>query len=285
MRRESDRTAPPGSLAYGAAPSLPGVLTIRVDNFIKDFYLHLDVFLAVLILRSEGSVRYRRRSYGPLPGRVYLGEPGELVETNCRQRPEVVRCLMIRPEEFRALSQEFGHPGGGVSMDVPHTDDPGASRRLLRLHQALESQASPLEVQSRYLVAMRAIVGRLSASPAAEAPRGRETAAVRCACRALEERLSENVTLDELAALAGLPRLRFFRAFQRSMGLPPHEYQLQRRMAAARSRLARQEAVIDVAFDLGFADQAHFTRHFTRIHGVPPKAFSRSFAPTWSVPV
>jgi methylphosphotriester-DNA--protein-cysteine methyltransferase len=279
----SDRRV--GTFAFCGSPLLPGVQILRMEDFIKEFYVHLDFYDITLVLKSLGRVRYRRRVFESGRERIFLGEPGELLASDPRETPESIRCLLIGAREFESLAAELGHPAGPVHFNPVISDDPMVARPLLRFTQALESRASALEVQSRYVVAMRRILERTGTSAPADVSRGREDDAVRRACRTLEERLAENVTLDELALQAGLSRLKFFRAFQRVTGVPPHEYQIQRRVAAARTRLARQEPVIDVAFDLGFADQAHFTRHFRRIMGLPPKAFARSFAPTWSVPV
>jgi AraC-like DNA-binding protein len=261
------------------------VQIIYLDHFVKEFHYYLDFYAFVHILRSSSRVRYACRDYEAASSQVFLGEPGVYLSTDPREMPESIHGMHIEPRQFEALARECGHARGAVHFNVVAALRPEYRRPLRRLFQALRSNASALEIQSRYLTSLRSILDRAAVEPPVDPPPGREDDAVRRACRALAERLAENVTLDELAAQAGLPRLRFFRAFRRRMGLPPHEYQLQRRISAARVRLARQEPVIDVAFDLGFADQAHFTRHFTRIVGCPPKAFARAFAPTWNVPI
>jgi AraC-like DNA-binding protein len=283
-RRPPDRNARAGTLSYSGSPLLPGVHVLRLENFLRKFYTYIDAYYIVHVTRSSARLRYRRRDYEGGWPMVSLWEPGELVETDPRDTPESVRCLIIGSDALEAVAEELGHPSGAVHWNCVITDRPDFNRALGLLYRAMDSKASALEVQSRYLAALRCILGRAAVAAAVERPSGREDAAMRRACRTMEERLSENLTLDDLAAQAGLPRMRFFRAFQRATGVPPHEYQIQRRIAAARTRLARQERVIDVAFDLGFADQAHFTRHFRRIVGVPPKAFARALAPTWSVP-
>ena len=46
-------------------------------------------------------------------------------------------------------------------------------------------------------------------------------------------------------------------------------------MAEGRRRLRRGEAVADVAQSLGFADQAHFHRHFTAAYAITPGRYRR----------
>jgi AraC family transcriptional regulator len=63
----------------------------------------------------------------------------------------------------------------------------------------------------------------------------------------------------------------FARAFKQTIGSPPHRFLLSLRLDRARRLLERPEAQLsDVALGSGFADQAHFTRHFKRQFGVTP---------------
>ncbi|MGD0676898.1 MAG: AraC family transcriptional regulator [Polyangiaceae bacterium] len=55
----------------------------------------------------------------------------------------------------------------------------------------------------------------------------------------LDERLTETVTLSELAAHARLDKFHLCRAFRDEVGLPPHAYVTHRRVARAQSLLAR----------------------------------------------
>jgi AraC-like DNA-binding protein len=60
------------------------------------------------------------------------------------------------------------------------------------------------------------------------------------------------------------------------MGRAPHRYLLSLRLERARRWLERPGAGLsDVALRAGFADQAHFTRHFKREFGVTPGALQR----------
>ncbi len=83
------------------------------------------------------------------------------------------------------------------------------------------------------------------------------------------------VSLDGLAAAAGLGRFALLRAFQRRFGLPPHAYQLQLKIERARTLLRSGQSAAWVAGELGFCDQSHFTRHFKRILGVTPGDYAK----------
>jgi AraC-like DNA-binding protein len=60
------------------------------------------------------------------------------------------------------------------------------------------------------------------------------------------------------------------RVFRAAVGLPPHAYQIQLRVARAKELLRAGMPIAAVAVEVGFVDQSHLTRHFKRLVGVPP---------------
>ncbi|MDP4507510.1 AraC family transcriptional regulator [Nonomuraea turcica] len=87
--------------------------------------------------------------------------------------------------------------------------------------------------------------------------------------------LSNPPSLAGLAEDAGMSREHLIRSFTRATGCPPYAWHLQARLAEGRRRLRRGEPVADVAHALGFADQAHFHRHFTAAYAVTPGRYRR----------
>lgn len=92
----------------------------------------------------------------------------------------------------------------------------------------------------------------------------------------IEQRLAERIELSELAAVAGVSRCHFARAFKESMGQPPHRYLLIRRIAVAAGLIKDTDRTLaDISLHMGFFDQSHFTRVFTRIFGETPSMHRR----------
>jgi AraC family transcriptional regulator len=91
----------------------------------------------------------------------------------------------------------------------------------------------------------------------------------------IEERLTDNIRLEELAAVAGISQFHFARQFKASVGVSPHEYQLRRRIERARNLLlaSSEPTQTEIAHSLGFSDESHFRKHFKRIVGVTPGQF------------
>jgi AraC family transcriptional regulator len=93
-----------------------------------------------------------------------------------------------------------------------------------------------------------------------------------------EEHLGEEVGLAKLADLVELSLHHFCRAFKQSFGIPPHQYQVQRRMEVAKLLLAdRKTSVTDIAFSLGYAQISSFSCAFRKATGWTPSVYRREF--------
>jgi len=92
----------------------------------------------------------------------------------------------------------------------------------------------------------------------------------------LDERLEDPLTIDIIAAQAGLSAAHFSREFKRSMGLTPWGYIVERRLDRARNLLRAGEAASLTASHCGFSDQSHLSRLFKQRFGMSPAAFARS---------
>jgi AraC-like DNA-binding protein len=81
------------------------------------------------------------------------------------------------------------------------------------------------------------------------------------------------LSLTNLAGEAGASRYQLLRAFARELGLTPHAYILQQRLALARRLIRAGSTLVDAAATAGFCDQSHLTRAFARQFGVTPARY------------
>ena len=96
------------------------------------------------------------------------------------------------------------------------------------------------------------------------------------ACDAMEERIETGVSLESLAAIAGVSPTHFSRAFKQSTGMPPFKWLLHRRIERAKTLLADAPIPIaGVALAVGFSAQPQFTTAFRRATGMTPGAWRR----------
>ncbi|UEX79579.1 helix-turn-helix domain-containing protein [Spiribacter halobius] len=83
--------------------------------------------------------------------------------------------------------------------------------------------------------------------------------------------LCEPLLVAELAALVGLDRYRFHRAFRRAFGVPPYRYVLACRVAeACRLIEAGTMPLCEITYEVGFSSQSHMTTVFKRLTGRTP---------------
>ena len=93
----------------------------------------------------------------------------------------------------------------------------------------------------------------------------------------VEAHLADEVGVDDIARAASMSTYHFARAFKRSIGSPPHQYVIQRRIERAKELLRLSDApIMEIAMSVGFATQNHFTTVFGRVCGATPKQYRDS---------
>jgi AraC-like DNA-binding protein len=92
----------------------------------------------------------------------------------------------------------------------------------------------------------------------------------------LETCYASNVSLDDLAFLAGTNRFSLIRMFRRAYNVTPHAFQIRLRIERACRLLRAGIPVHEIAPIVGFSDQSHLTRHFARVVGLTPARYART---------
>jgi AraC family transcriptional regulator len=88
--------------------------------------------------------------------------------------------------------------------------------------------------------------------------------------------IEDDITLVDLAGIAGYSAFHFARKFTLAMGIPPHRYIRRMRLENAMAELrASKLPLAEIAFNAHFSSQASFTRAFHRATGMPPKEYRR----------
>jgi AraC-like DNA-binding protein len=156
----------------------------------------------------------------------------------------------------------------GPAVDRPDIPGPALRQAVHALHRTLGHPDDALEAESRL-----ALVGdRLRAHLTATLPgTGSSPQGLAGDLRdLLEERLFERTTLAQAGRDLGASPSHLVRCFTDSFGIAPHRYVTARRIDAARRRLLDGEPIALVAAEVGFYDQAHFSRQFKRHVGTSP---------------
>ena len=109
------------------------------------------------------------------------------------------------------------------------------------------------------------------------AVRSAHSAAIERSLVYINENLSEKITLDELARVAGMGKTGFSAAFKDITGMTVWEYILNARVALASSYLIEKNDlnVTEISLMCGFNDNAHFAKIFKKIKGSTPSEFKK----------
>lgn len=92
----------------------------------------------------------------------------------------------------------------------------------------------------------------------------------------VDERLSADIPLEQLAAIASLSVDHFVRAFDQAIGMTPHHYLVERRLERSRALLRDSSlAVGEIAQACGFSSPTHFSVMFHRRYGISPSRYRR----------
>ena len=179
------------------------------------------------------------------------------------------RIVYVEPSHLAAaLCALYGRPAS-----LPFVKDAVVTNAVLSqtLRDAFRGPLESLAVDrlvadlAEGLVAAAADGGRCPAIS-----RSVDARAIERAREFLDAERTRVVRSSELESITGLNRYELARQFKVSLGTSPYRYLLMRRLDFARARIDAARPLADVAYEAGFADQAHFTRIFKSAFGVTP---------------
>jgi len=212
-------------------------------------------------------------------GQMVLTSPG-VATTILIDRPHSVRFLAVPAqhlepylEEARATdSFDFGRLQVGAFEN----------QFILEMMNRLWAEAEQDDGVSRLfadgaILAVAAELLREAGRPAVHARGGLAAWQVRRVTDYMRADLARDISLSELAELAGLSPHHFCRAFKQSTGASPHVWFTLRRIERAQEIIAADPStgLTEVALCVGFGSQSAFGTAFRRVTGISPSAWRR----------
>jgi AraC-like DNA-binding protein len=215
---------------------------------------------------------YRGSIHASTPGQVVALYPDEAHDGRAGTREGFgYRIIYVEPA---VLAEAVGDLRG-KRHPLPFVREPVSTNAILSRAIA-DAFRGPLESLAVDSLVVSLAEGLLAGEQGAIKPsvtRHLDAPAVERARQFLDAERTRVVHSTELESITGLTRYDLARQFRIMLGTSPHRYLLMRRLELARARIHEGCPLVEVAFDAGFADQAHFTRSFKSAFGLTPARY------------
>lgn len=246
--------------------------------------MHLGPSVEVVCTRG-GKMRHGREVAGDLdiiPARtpsawemkqegttLIMRVPDSLLQSVATQLEMDPSCIEIA-DRFQLRDPVIEHIGWAIKADIESGSTGG---RLFRESLGTALATRLLQRHNRRSLPMREVQGGMSAWK------------LKQVISHIEDNLESELSLAEIAAVAGVSVSHLKTLFRQSTGTPVHQYVLRRRVERAKLLLQdRNLSIAQVAFATGFAHQSHLARHMRKILGMTPAAVRKEFGKTATAP-
>jgi AraC family transcriptional regulator len=192
-----------------------------------------------------------------------------------------LRSLAFPMAEWQSLLNEASD--GQFSFDTSYAygrmfDSPAIRSAFRNLWTLSEDEGAPSRLLARAAgCEIMAELCRLGGAPFTPVKGGLAPWAERRCLELMRERLSEDISLDELAAEAQLSSFHFARMFKQSVGVPPRVYLTRLRIERACEFLQPTDLPItEIALEVGYSSSQVFARVFLKYQNMTPSAYRRA---------
>ncbi|MBB3108885.1 AraC-like DNA-binding protein [Paenibacillus phyllosphaerae] len=183
------------------------------------------------------------------------------------------KMLFVKPDWFEGLEQRTID-----QLHIPYLlgglKNESCRIRLNRVMEALSGHADPLETETALVELIQALVLTDADDLRHERRNRQDRKYVTLMQEYIHAHYTERITLEELERIAGISKFHLIRMFKQWSHLPPHAYQNLLRINHAKTQLAKQRPIAEIADEAGFYDQSHFSRTFSRIVGTTPNRYA-----------
>ena len=256
---------------------MPGIAEVFHAHYVDHAYPSHTHDVWTLLIVDDGAIRYDldRRQHGVVRPWVTLLPP---------HVPHDGRCATGHGFRKRVLYLDtavLGPELAGAAVDNPSLPDRQLRQRIHQLHQALAAPVhspDPLEAESRLAFILDRLRQHLCRRTPVDTHRPDRGLAGQLR-DLLDAHTTDGITLRGAAEVLHAHPTHLVRAFTHAHGLPPHQYLTGRRVELSRRLLLAGQRPAEVAAAVGFHDQSHLTRHFTRYLGVSPSRYTAPMTP------
>ncbi|MGE0151631.1 MAG: helix-turn-helix domain-containing protein [Reyranellaceae bacterium] len=256
---------------YRRAASVPGLTLMRADFRTQEFAPHAHDALVLAVTEEGGSeVKSRGAVQRATTGTLFVFNPDE-PHAGWMGWSDLWR---YRSFYLTHSALETVRKGLGLRR-IPYFTanlftDSDLIAGFLRLHAALAQDADALRQRELLVGSFGKLFARHGSRPHGIALAPPDRTLLNRSIARMRQDHAQPLTLETLAAEAGLTQFQLIGLFNRGTGLSPHAYLTNLRLRAACRALKHGTPLAVVAAEAGFYDQSAMTRHFKRAYGITP---------------
>lgn len=233
-------------------------------------------YLFHYIIAGRGVLLANDKEYEVGPGHGFLVVPGQITT----YRSDLADPWEYTWLEFDGLrAHESLHLAGvGGSQPIYTARSAAAGRRLQdeMLYIVNHSDASPIHLIAHGYLFLDQLVQASADRHSPNEHRLRDFY-IKEALTFIEQNFQRDISIEQIAAVCGLNRSYFAKVFRDAVGESPQAYLLHYRMARAAQLLKETRLPIgEIAAQVNYPNQLHFSRAFKNVHGVSPREYRQT---------
>jgi AraC-like DNA-binding protein len=252
-------------------PPIAGVREVFHASFTTHAYPPHTHDVWTVFIVDRGAIRYGMAGTSHAAGQARVS----VLPPNVVHDGRAATSAGFRKRVLYLESSLLGEHLIGPAVDRPAVPDRDLRSDVAALHDALVCVDDLLEAETRLAFVVERLRRSLGERQTSRdgAPAGVLAERFRAH---LDKHLFEPVTIAAAATAIGAEPAQLARAFSSVFRITPHAYVTGRRLEAARERILGGQPLADVALEVGFHDQAHLSKRFSRFLGTTPGRFRRA---------
>ncbi len=231
-------------------------------------------YSAHFILEGKGVYYVNGKSYELCRGQGFMITPDiPNVYTADECEPWKYIYATFKGPDAKSLVSSCGLDDDNVIFEFP-TDDETVNQLKMMHHAGKDNSAKGYDALGYFLLVMSNIIREYNKSkPQQLSP----THYIRLALSYIDDHLSYNISVSDIAAYIGIDRTHLYRLFTEQIGVSPSKYLTEERLKRAVSLMKHEQLSInEIAISAGFYDLSHFSKVFAEKYGTTPGRYRKA---------
>jgi AraC-like DNA-binding protein len=264
------------SADYYYAHDLAGLPLLNASHKQQNFSKHVHEEYCIGVI-DQGALRFFHNGAEHVAPQheIILVYPDQ-VHDGCAANESgwTYRAIYPMPELIKNIQDQLSSRNTGTAMfNNSVVDDQLLGGQLRYFFHLLQYSDNTLVRETTFMAVISNLLQRHAGGSSQPRTLSKCVPSIKLVKEYLDCHFADNISIKTLADLVNLNPYYLTRLFQKQIGLPPHAYQIQRRLFHAKKMLLAGNTLLHTALSCGFSDQSHLNQHFKKWLGIPPGKF------------